>query len=289
MGARAPDPPSGGGTLGSAPAKGKRPGGSSVIVDPSSSPASSPSPGFVRPTFEQLYASVRRWLPHELRRLGAPDADAEDLLHDVVLIAHRGLDHFHPSAARRAEHDAPVHALRAWILGIAWRQVTKRNRKARVCATALQEVSSRVALRARAAPSAEHALAANDRRRILIGVLARLMPCRADVLVLAYVAEMSALEIAQELGMNLNTVKSRLARGRLDVREAIKRLPAEQRSALAEALVPSERGSSLLPEVGMAEGSARSNTRSSRRGEEGSSLDSHEPRRGRIPARCARP
>jgi hypothetical protein len=52
----------------------------------------------------------------------------------------------------------------------------------------------------------------------------------------------------------VNTVKSRIARGRLDVREALKQLPAEQRSALEEALAPSEGGGLLLSQVGLAEG-----------------------------------
>ena len=44
--------------------------------------------------------------------------------------------------------------------------------------------------------------------------------------------EMSAPDIAQELGLNENTVKSRIARGRADVLAAMKRLRPDERSVL---------------------------------------------------------
>jgi len=92
------------------------------------SPPSSLAPAFKRPTFEQLYRSARRWLPHELRRLGVAGADVEDVLHDVVLHIHRGLDHFDP---KRHQHDADLAGvLRAWILTIARRVVVKDREKA---------------------------------------------------------------------------------------------------------------------------------------------------------------
>jgi DNA-directed RNA polymerase specialized sigma24 family protein len=45
---------------------------------------------------------------------------------------------------------------------------------------------------------------------------------------------MSTPDIARQLGLNENTVKSRLSRGRHDVRQAIDRLPREHRSALQD-------------------------------------------------------
>ena len=185
------------------------------------------SPGassFVRPTFEQLYSDVRRWLPNNLRRLGVDRFDAEDLLHDVVMIAHRQLDRFDPSATRR--HNDPARALQAWIYGIAWRQVDKRHKRA--------SLRDPVARGTHEAPSAEHVAAAGERRRILLGVLAKIKPTRAEVLVLHELLDMATPEIARHLGIKENTVKSRVSRGRHDVRQAIERLPREHRSALQE-------------------------------------------------------
>jgi RNA polymerase sigma factor (sigma-70 family) len=192
------------------------------------SPPRSPAPGFVRPTFEQLYASARLWLPNELRRRGVR-GDVEDLLHDVVMIAHRRLERFDPSKAHRGKHDDPVHALRAWMVGIAWHRVAKHHEAVR--RSALLGIAS-VTDMTYEQPTAEHAAAAGERRRILLDILATIKPARAEVIVLHVLFEMSTPDIARQLALNENTVKSRLSRGRHDVRRAIDRLPREHRSAL---------------------------------------------------------
>jgi RNA polymerase sigma-70 factor (ECF subfamily) len=215
----------------------------------SSPPASSPAPRFERPSFEQLYASARTWL----RGFGPSGVDAEDLLHDVMLIAHRELDRFHPRPSGAGGHDDSAGALRAWIVGIAWRLLARRQRKVFRRAVVLRENRADIAHAAHGVPSAEHGVtaaeyvvAASDRRRILIAILATVPRCRAEVLVLHELAEMSAPEIAQTLGLNENTVKSRFSRGRQDISRAVRRLPPEARSALEEELTPSEGGISLF-------------------------------------------
>jgi RNA polymerase sigma factor (sigma-70 family) len=190
-------------------------------------PAAPPTT-FVRPTFEQLYTIARGWLPAELRRLGVL-VDVEDLLHDVVIIAHRRLEHFDPSR-HRGEDDDPAHVLRAWMRGIAWHRVAKRNEASR--RTAALPSRADVAHIPGEEQSAEHVAAAGERRRILLGVLAKIKPTRAEVLVLHELLDMATPEIARHLGINENTVKSRVSRGRYDVRQAIERLPREHRSAL---------------------------------------------------------
>jgi RNA polymerase sigma-70 factor (ECF subfamily) len=149
--------------------------------------------------------------------------DAEDVLHDVVLLAHRQLDHFDPSAARR--HSDPARALRAWIYGIAWRQVDKRRKRASL---------DRLAQGPHEVPSVEELAAAGDRRRLLIAVLGKLQPRRAEVLILYALRDMTMPEIAQHLRLKENTVKSRMIRGRADALRAIHRLPPEQRCALED-------------------------------------------------------
>jgi RNA polymerase sigma-70 factor (ECF subfamily) len=183
---------------------------------------------FVCPTFEQLYTSARGWLPAELRKLGVL-VDVEDLVHDVVIIAHRRLGHFDPSK-HRGEHDDPAHVLRVWMRGIAWHRVAKRHEASHRTAALLSRAD--VAHVTPEEPSAEHVAAAGERRRILLGVLAKMKPRRAEVLMLHALLDMTTPEIARHLGLKENTVKSRIIRGRYDVREAIERLPREQQSAL---------------------------------------------------------
>lgn len=185
---------------------------------------------FVRPTFEQLYTSARGWLPAELRRLGVI-VDVEDLVHDVVLIAYRRLERFDPSK-HRGERDDPADVLRAWMRGIVRRRVAKRHEASRRIAALASRAA--VAHVPHEEQSAEHVAAAGERRRILLGVLAKIKPTRAEVLVLHELLDMATPEIARHLGIKENTVKSRVSRGRHDVRQAIERLPREHRSALQD-------------------------------------------------------
>jgi RNA polymerase sigma factor (sigma-70 family) len=189
------------------------------------SPPSLPAPAFERPTFEQVYASVRRCL--------GVNVDAEDLVQEVVMIAYRGLEHFHPSTAHGAKPSDLAATLRAWILGIAWRHVSKRQRQVLRRST-VQLDSVMVGEPVEEGPSGEDIATAAERRGILAAVLAKLKPARAEVLIMHTVLEMSAPDIARNLGVNENTVKSRINRARCDALRAIERLPREHRSALQD-------------------------------------------------------
>jgi RNA polymerase sigma factor (sigma-70 family) len=180
---------------------------------------------------EALARAFTSGLPAEEARL-AGVMGLPGVLHDVVLLAHRQLDLFDPSAARR--HTDPARALRAWIYGIAWRQVDKRHKRV--------SLRDRIAHSTDEAPSVEELATAGDRRRILIAVLGRLNPRRAEVLILYALRDMTMPEIARYLGLKENTVKSRISRGRADALRVIQRLAPDQRSALehrAKDLAPS--------------------------------------------------
>jgi RNA polymerase sigma-70 factor, ECF subfamily len=203
---------------------------SSVTEEPESTPSPSCAPSFVRPTLEELYRSARQWLPRELRRLGVASADVEDLLHDVVLRVHQALDGFDPM--RHRDDADGAGALRAWILTIA-RRVAAKDREKAWHRAELGRVHAAEAALERVEPlGAEDLVLAADRRRLVQGVLDRLDPKRGEVVVLHDLSEMSAPDIARTLGLNENTVKSRLARGRGDARRAIERLSREDQSVL---------------------------------------------------------
>src|SRR4051812_14297994 len=51
---------------------------------------------FARPTFEVLYGVARAHLPEALRLSRVPREDVDDLVHDVVIAAHRRLDRYVP-------------------------------------------------------------------------------------------------------------------------------------------------------------------------------------------------
>jgi RNA polymerase sigma-70 factor (ECF subfamily) len=190
-------------------------------ITPTARPAT-----FVRPTFEELYRSVRELLPDELGRLGVR-VDVEDVVHDVVILAYRRLEDFDP---HQTSH--PRLALRAWIRAIAWYHIVKRDKRARHYSALLDSVTR--ASRMEEPPTAEDIAAAAERHSILVNVLAKLKPLRAEVFILHAVFELSVQDIACKLGLNKNTVKSRIIRARSEARRAIERLPCEVRSALDE-------------------------------------------------------
>jgi RNA polymerase sigma factor (sigma-70 family) len=188
--------------------------------------------GGAGPTFEDLYRLARSYLPEALRLLRVPPGDVDDLIHDVVLIARRGLDRFEPRCGRRGEVDAS-RSLKAWLSVIAWRQVVKRSRRAHRRFELLQgEGPLPFPLAVDEAPSSEHVVSEAQRRRILARVLAHLGPDRAEVLIMHAVLEMSASDVARELGLKENTVKSRLGRARADAAVEVSRLSLDEQRAL---------------------------------------------------------
>lgn len=183
-----------------------------------------------RPTFDELYALARRHLPQPLLKLGALPGDVDDIVHEVVLIAHGKLDTFVPAAEDPSD---PQRSLRAWLFGIAWRYVSRHRARAhRRLEIPIGGAASLAASETGDAPCSLRLAADAQRRVLLMRVLAKLTPTRAEVLVMHCAFEMPLPEISSELGVNENTLKSRLRRAREDALAAVKRLRPDERSAL---------------------------------------------------------
>jgi len=74
-----------------------------------------------------------------------------------------------------------------------------------------------------ARPGPEALVRDAERRHILAGVLREIRPERAEVLIAHLPGGLSVPEIARQLGLNENTVKSRIHRGLDDARGAMRR------------------------------------------------------------------
>lgn len=160
-----------------------------------------------REHFRYVYALVGR--------LGVPAANVEDTTQEVFLVLHR----------RRAEfrHDS---AVKTWLHGIAV-HIARRHRDA----ARRREGQASNLDAAAASPIPEIAL---DQRRAL-QTLDRLLNGLADeqreVFVLAEVAGCSAPEISEILGVNLNTVYSRLRLARSRLQGALEPLRVREEGA----------------------------------------------------------
>ncbi len=185
------------------------------------------------PSFESLYALARGSLPERLRLLKVAPEDIGDIVHEVVLIAHRKAGGYRPPISEPKGVLGARHALEAWLFGIAWRYVVKRRSRAhRRYEVPSGDAANLHTAAVDEAPDSEQVVANAQRHAALVRMLRTLRPERAEVLVLHTVWGMSVPEIADCLSVKANTVKSRLSRARFDALAAVKRMNTKERSAL---------------------------------------------------------
>lgn len=151
------------------------------------------------PDFEEIYTTYFDFVWRALRRLGVPEASTDDALQDVFLVVHR----------RRASFEGRS-SLRTWIYGIVLRVARdhrrRRLRKDRGAPLEQEPVDPR-------AGPAELA-AQREALRVLDRLLDELGDEKRELFVLAEIGELTVPEIAELLGLNLNTAYSRLRAAR---------------------------------------------------------------------------
>ncbi|AUX43004.1 uncharacterized protein SOCE26_044440 [Sorangium cellulosum] len=209
----------------------------SAPTAPSSPPAS--------PPFEKVYAVGLPFLHHALRWLGVATSDVDDMLQEVFLAAFRGLPSYEPwryHAAPRNELPAaglpplrvtPETALQRWLFGIAWRKASHYHARAHRRREIPSGAGGSWPFEGREpAPTPEQTLASADRAEVVTALLLKIAPERRVILVMYDLLGVPVADIARELQLKENTVRSRLRLAREDFRAAVVRQPAERRSAL---------------------------------------------------------
>jgi RNA polymerase sigma-70 factor (ECF subfamily) len=157
-----------------------------------------------------LYVEHFKFIWRSLRRLGVRESSLDDAVQDVFLVAHRKLGTFEG----RSSH-------RVWLFAIALRVAREEwRRDGRLCLdqSAVAEAVAR-----------DDAL--EQRRRVLLldELLNTLSTPLREVFVMAEVEGFSAPEIAEALGVKLNTVYSRLRLGRRQFERALARQSAKNK------------------------------------------------------------
>jgi RNA polymerase sigma-70 factor (ECF subfamily) len=158
--------------------------------------------------FAALYESEFAYIWRNLRRLGVSDAQLDDATQDVFLVVYRRLPDFESRSK-----------LRTWIFGIALRVASTYRRTAARRRT--EPLDDRMI---ESAMSADDLTEKAEAGRLLRRLLDELDDDRRAVFVLAELEQMTAPEVAAALGVNLNTVYSRLRSARHDVNAALERL-----------------------------------------------------------------
>ncbi len=169
------------------------------------------------PPFSALYRDYFDFVWSCARRQGVGIEAIDDLVQEVFIVIHGRLS--------TLEHPA---ALRSWIYGIVRRTVSTyhRSRRARGGSRAAPVIEGQTHEPSQPTPLdlAEH----NDQVKLLGSLLDELDPPKREVFVLAELEEMTVPEIAELVGVPVNTAYSRLRAARQAFEEALARRNAQR-------------------------------------------------------------
>ncbi len=190
----------------------------SAAADPhAEAPSASREATTVLPSFRSVYDDYFDFIWTCTRRLGVPTEAVDDVVQEIFLVVH----------ARLKTVERPA-SLRSWLYGVMRRTVSTYHRGQRVRS-------------AREAPDPfdNHAIAMqptpldlavlSDEVRLLWRLLGELDPLKRELFVLAELEEMTMPEIAEAIGVPLNTAYSRLRVARQEFEEAFARYAAQQK------------------------------------------------------------
>lgn len=150
--------------------------------------------------FDSIYEHEFDYVWRSLGRLGVPETDLGDAVHEVFLVLHR----------RWNDVDRD-RGLRPWLFGVARKVASAARSKHREVPT--EDIDP---------PQPVDPLVAQ--RRLLWRALAALEDDRRDVIILHDFEGYTGAEIAEQLDISANTVHSRLRLGRVDLLAEVERL-----------------------------------------------------------------
>lgn len=163
----------------------------------------------------ELYRDHADFVWRSLRRMGlGPDA-AKDSLHDVFLVVHRKFDSYDPNLGTE----------RAWLFGIAANIARSERRRRRPVPfehiEPLLDHQSAASGSSPPAASGEYRIGYLRVRERILEAVGALSPERRAVFTMFELEGMSCLEIADEMGVVIGTVYSRLHSAREQLRAAL--------------------------------------------------------------------
>jgi RNA polymerase sigma-70 factor (ECF subfamily) len=165
------------------------------------------------PSFQPVYDAQVDFVWRSARRLGVPEAAVEDVVQDVFVVVHR----------RLSDYDGRV-TLKAWIFGIVVKVVGDHRRRFRRkwarCVAYDEAAEGKVAAGTDRGRTPQAMAEQSEALRLLHALLDTLDDGKRQVLVLAQLEEMSVPEIAECLGLNVNTASARLRAARKAFAEA---------------------------------------------------------------------
>ncbi len=162
------------------------------------------------PSFEALYEEYFNFVWRSLRRLGVGAASLDDAVQDVFVVVHRRLAEFEGRSS-----------IKTWLFGITLRVAQEHRRRLRRKEGSLEPLDDGFV---DAAPGPLEEAEKAEAVRVLDAILATLDDDKRAVFILAELEQMTAPEIAESLGINANTVYSRLRAARQAFETAMSRM-----------------------------------------------------------------
>lgn len=163
-------------------------------------------------SFDTIYAEHFAFVWRSARRLGVHDAHMDDVVQEVFVVVHRRLASFEGRSS-----------MKTWLFGILRKVVKDERRTLRRKPTEPLTGSEWASSEA----SPHDSLARREAARVLHAWLDTLDDDKREAFVLAELEQMPMPEVAEALGVNLNTAYSRLRAARLAFEESVARFQAK--------------------------------------------------------------
>src|SRR5579883_679819 len=181
--------------------------------------ANDPDRSGVLPTFRAVYDSYFEFVWTSARRLGVPMEAIDDVVQEIFIVVH----------ARLETVERPA-SLRSWLYGVVRRTVSTYHRSRH--ARAARELAEPTVDDSPAPmqPSPLDLASLSEELKLLWRLLGELDAPKREVLILAELEEMTMPEIAEGIGIPLNTAYSRLRAARQEFNQAFARHAAQQRT-----------------------------------------------------------
>lgn len=166
-------------------------------------PVEEPASARRAPSFAEVYETHVEFVWRVARRLGVAESALDDAVQDVFVVVHARLHTFEGRSS-----------LRTWIYGIV-RRVARDHRPS------AREHPLDDAREVSGAASAHEQLERAEALRMLHALLDTLDDDKREVFVLSELEEMPMPEVAEAIGINLNTAYARLRAARRDLEQRL--------------------------------------------------------------------
>ena len=164
--------------------------------------------------FEDVYDAHVTFVWRSARRLGVSESAVDDVVQEIFLVVYRRLGEFEGRSS-----------LKTWLFAIVLRVVRDHRRSVRRKSPhhAQQGATDPDTLTDRSNLGPHDAVARAEGLRVLHDLLDELDDDKREIFVLAELEQLAAPDIAEAIGMNVNTVYTRLRAARHDFNTALSR------------------------------------------------------------------